>query len=113
MSKLQLLELSTALLRLILSYVACSSLSRLVYSFVSRRFRDFAPQFSSETREQARYYFCCLAAADGYLALLQWGRRNGCPYDPHACESAAKRGHLELLKWLRANGYSWGYCTCA
>src|SRR4051794_37778101 len=50
---LLLLELPMDLIRLILSYVAHSSLSRITTRFVCRRFRDLLP-VSQETRQQAR-----------------------------------------------------------
>ena len=38
------------------------------------------------------------------MAVLQWARANGCPWNEDTCSAAAKNGHLELLQWARANG---------
>ena len=56
---------------------------------------------------------CSWAAQEGYLALLQWARANGCPWKEDTCERAAEGGHLELLKWARANRCPWNTRTCA
>ena len=39
------------------------------------------------------------------MAVLQWARENGCPWDEDTCSFAAEGGHLEVLavgscKWL-------------
>ena len=39
-----------------------------------------------------------------YLAVLQWARANGCPWNEHTCENAEGSGHLAVLQWARANG---------
>jgi hypothetical protein len=39
--------------------------------------------------------------------VLQWARRNGCPWDERTCEVAAGRGHLEILRWARQHGCPW------
>ena len=90
---MQLLELPTDLIRLILSsYIARSPLSNITARFVCRRFRDLLPPpLSQETREQARD-FCSIAAADGYLNLVKWLRTNGCPWDALTCAGAAYGG---------------------
>ena len=40
------------------------------------------------------------------LAVLQWVRANGGPWDEETCANAAWGGHLDVLQWARENG--WG-----
>jgi hypothetical protein len=51
-------------------------------------------------------------AANGWLALLQWARANGCPWDKSTCAQAARGGHLDVLQWAFTNGCPWGEETC-
>ncbi len=46
---------------------------------------------------------CAAAAAAGNVALLQWLREGGCPWDEYACTCAAQMGHLSALQWLRSH----------
>ncbi|CAB9496674.1 ankyrin repeat protein [Seminavis robusta] len=55
---------------------------------------------------------CARAAENGHLEMLQWLREKGCPWNEYACLSAAANGHLEILKWLHANGCTWDESTC-
>ena len=55
---------------------------------------------------------CMYAAREGNLEVLQWARRNGCPWDEQTCAAAAKGGHLELLQWAHQNGCPWNEGTC-
>src|SRR5437899_1988986 len=101
--QLLLLELPADLIRLFLSsFVARSPLCHITARFVCRRFLNLLP-LSRETRQQARD-FCALAAAHGYLNLINWARANGCPWNERTCEQAAEGGHLEVLQWARTNG---------
>ena len=43
------------------------------------------------------------AAEGGHLEVLQWARRNGCPWDDNTTAFAAREGRLEVLQWLREN----------
>jgi hypothetical protein len=56
---------------------------------------------------------CAAAAGNGHLAVLQWARANGCPWDIFTCRAAIRGGHLAVLQWLRANGCSWDERACA
>ncbi|CAB9511291.1 ankyrin repeat protein [Seminavis robusta] len=56
---------------------------------------------------------CFHAARNGHLELLIWLRENGCPWDERTCSKAAEGGHLEILKWARENGCRWDEDTCA
>ena len=47
---------------------------------------------------------CSAAARGGHLAVLQWARANGCPWDAWTCAYAARDGHLAVLGWALANG---------
>ena len=47
------------------------------------------------------------AAAAGHLHVLEWARKNGCPWSEHTCRLAAEGGHLDVLQWARANGCPW------
>ncbi len=48
-----------------------------------------------------------------HLALLQWTRRQGCPWDADTCSMAARGGHLALLQWVSDNGCPWDAGTCS
>ena len=43
-------------------------------------------------------------AEGGHLAVLQWARANGCPWNYETCFSAAHDGQLEALQWAIENG---------
>ena len=43
--------------------------------------------------------------------MLQWARRNGCPWNARTCNAAAKEGHLEVLQWAHQNGCPWDELT--
>ena len=61
--------------------------------------------------------FCCEAAKNGHLHVLQWLRSQDpyCPLDDRACSSAAFNGHLHALQWLRSQDTPcpWNECTCS
>ena len=40
---------------------------------------------------------CPSAAEGGHLALLQFARGDGCPWDETTCHKAAQHGHLRVL----------------
>jgi hypothetical protein len=56
---------------------------------------------------------CNFAGQYGHLEVLQWARRNGCPWDERTCYWAAKGGHLEVLQWARLNKCPWDKRTCS
>jgi hypothetical protein len=56
---------------------------------------------------------CSSAAAGGHLAVLQWARADGCPWDQGTCSRAAEKGHLHVLQWARANSCAWDENTCS
>ena len=58
-------------------------------------------------------YTCAHAARGGHLEVLQWARANGCPWNEQTCAWAARNGHLEVLQWARAHGCPWNELTCA
>jgi len=45
---------------------------------------------------------CCLAAASGHLAVLQWASRHGCAacWEENVCKAAVVNYRLETLQWL-------------
>lgn len=47
---------------------------------------------------------CSIAADRGYLGVLQWLHKNGCPWNEEVCIKAASRGHLNILQWALRNG---------
>ena len=47
---------------------------------------------------------CEKAAENGHLAVLQWARTQGCPWNRATLSKAAKNGHLAVLQWARAQG---------
>ena len=59
---------------------------------------------------------CCLFCVPlnlySNLNILQWIKKNGCPWDSWACAIAAKYGRLSILKWLRSEGCPWTATTC-
>ena len=56
---------------------------------------------------------CAYAAKGGYLEVLQWSRGHGCPWNTRTCSRAAEGGHLEVLQWARAQGCPWNKLTCS
>ena len=41
---------------------------------------------------------------NGHLAVLQWARARGCPWNEYTCGNAAESGNLAVLQWARAQG---------
>ncbi|CAN0450317.1 unnamed protein product, partial [Scytosiphon promiscuus] len=39
--------------------------------------------------------------------ILRWAHLNGCPMDNLTCSAAAAQGHLAVLQWARQNGFPW------
>jgi len=81
-----------------------ADVSRAIYRFVCRQWRDLLPPPPQGTGT------CCAGsmAAFGYLELLKWATKMGCPLsDTDACTEAANDGNLEILKWLREHGCPW------
>ena len=64
-------------------------------------------------KEKFRNNLCAYAAEGGHLAVLQWARSEGRPWDERTCAKAAMNGHLEILQWARANECPWNGTTCA
>ena len=64
-------------------------------------------------REMFRNNLCAYAAEGGHLAVLQWARSEGRPWDERTCAKAAMTGHLDILQWARANECPWNGKTCA
>ena len=50
-------------------------------------------------------YFC------SGTKLLQWAKKQGCPWDENTCATAAGSG-LEVLQWARDRGCPWDEKTC-
>ena len=48
-----------------------------------------------------------MAAYNGHLAVLQWARAQGCPWDENTCSSAGENGLLAILEWAQVQG-----CPC-
>ena len=44
--------------------------------------------------------------------MLQWLRKQGCPWYSKTCCEAAGGGHLEVVKWAHDNGCPWDFRTC-
>jgi hypothetical protein len=85
----------------------CTTWMRITATSPPRREADHRRQWQEEEDWSKQF------AVKGWLALLQWARSNGCPWDEQACASAARRGHLGVLQWARANGCPWDEWTCA
>ena len=49
-------------------------------------------------------YMCWYAAKAGNLAMLQWMRAQGCPWDESTTYAAAQKGNIEILRWARSQG---------
>ena len=45
------------------------------------------------------------------MALLQWARKQGCPWDARTCSAAAAGGHLACLQYLHEEGCEWNVST--
>lgn len=56
---------------------------------------------------------CSSAAGKGYKHIIAWARTQDppCEWDAFVCEMAATGGHLPLLQWLRKNGCPWNSGT--
>ena len=59
-------------------------------------------------RKKFRNDLCAYSAEGGHLAVLQWARAHGRPWNTKTCACAAENGHLEVLQWARAHGCPWG-----
>lgn len=55
---------------------------------------------------------CSDIAYEGNLALLQWVRQQGCPWDEETCYLAARMGRLNVLQWARKKGCPWHDWHC-
>ena len=53
-----------------------------------------------------------LAAAGGFLEVMKWLKRAGCPWSLEATCEAAKGGHLNVLEWIRKSKLEWHEETC-
>jgi len=58
-------------------------------------------------QKKFRYNPCVYCAEGGHLAVLQWARAQGHPWNERTCERAADNGHLEVLQWARTHGCPW------
>jgi hypothetical protein len=47
-----------------------------------------------------------MVAQGGHLALLQWARANGCPWDEQLSWVVAVGGRLAMLEWATTEGYA-------
>ena len=52
---------------------------------------------------------CSWAAAGGHLSVLQWAISEGCPWDSYTCSESAGGGHLSVLQWTRIHGCPWDF----
>jgi hypothetical protein len=110
-------ELMPELVALVLSHVDRVSLvaSRFVcatWKRASASLPPFGEAHHQQLEEQKQEDYSQQVAARGWLALLQWARANGCPWDESTCAKAAEGGQLEVLRWARANGCPWDASTC-
>ena len=60
--------------------------------------RDHADQYHLSA------YFARTAVHNGHLALLQWLRTQGCPWDCQVVNAAATAKNLHIFRWMAANG---------
>ena len=60
-------------------YYKQTSIIKFLYPYLSKYIKD---------------QLCENSAAAGNLQLLQWARRNGCPWDESTCAFAAEHGHV-------------------
>ena len=74
-----------------------------ILELVCRSLRDAV----SGRRRTPRKELCKLAARRGYLAVLQWARKNNCPWDEETSFKAASGGHIPVLEWLRGTNCPW------
>ena len=64
-------------------------------------------------RKKFRNDLCAYSAKGGHLAVLQWARAHGPPWNKKTCARAAKNGYLEVHQWARARGCPCDKWTCA
>ena len=100
-----LLELPYELQSHIIEYM--DSISYTIMHFVCKRYRSFVfAKMNKKTITKGN--ICETVAHCGYLNILKWARKNGCPWDKWTCCGAASCGHLETLKWARKKRLSMG-----
>ena len=66
-------------------------------------------QWQSESQLDSN--MCESAAGKGWLAVLQWDRRQGAPWDRHSCSAAACGEHMAVLEWALRQGCPWPWGT--
>ncbi len=57
-----------------------------------------------DSKNEKKELRCLKATGGGHLAVLQWAKEYGCPWDEDTCRMAAEGGHIEVLQWARENG---------
>ena len=58
-------------------------------------------------QKRFRNDLCSYSSEGGHLAVLQWARAHGRPWNKRTCARAAENGHLDVLQWARARGCPW------
>ncbi len=82
---------------------------RLMAGLTCKKFRNASLVCSNGVKMK-----CSDAARRGWLSVLQWLRKHGCPWNEWTCWAAARGGHLEVLQWAReqSSPCSWDELTC-
>ena len=98
-STFALIAFPTDILLLVLNALKAESVESLVPLRLScRRFKQLIPPLSD-----IAIRICELAAGNGLLGLVQWGRFQGARW-LDSIEQAARRGNLHVLEWAHTQG---------
>ena len=99
---------------MILSFFRGDVVTSVVCRFVSRDFKTAIEQTESikSRHEEKSLGFATKAAASGSLPILQWARRNGCPWHENICEYAAMMGHMSVVAILTVGGKNCCRLSC-
>lgn len=83
-------------------------LNEIIFSFLDRPSKFAFRWVNKEFKKIPSFKTCHIQAASaklGYLKIIKWLHKIGCPWNPRICGNAARNGYLEILEWAHANGY--------
>jgi hypothetical protein len=83
----------------------------LICNPISKQFLNLF--FLIKDVQMYRKDFCEQCSKLGFLNILKWARKQGCPWDEWTCSAAASNGHLHILKPARIQGCPWDEETCS
>ena len=91
-------------------FIPIKDVRKLIYSMLTEHDRLVVQEAHGIDRKNLlSETFSEYCASGGYLELLQWARKNGCPWHEHTCSIAARSGHLDVLKCACENECPWDW----